>query len=68
MKNNYKIIIAGGAGFVGSSVALFLNKNINNSKIYIVDNLIRKGSKLNLKRQYERNLKILWRPPHPDGS
>ena len=50
MKNNYKIIIAGGAGFVGSSVALFLNKNINNSKIYIVDNLIRKGSKLNLKR------------------
>jgi len=50
MKNNLKIIIAGGAGFVGSSLAIYLQKRIRNSEIFIVDNLIRKGSKLNLKR------------------
>ena len=40
-----KILITGGCGFVGTNIALFLNKNYN---IDSLDNLSRKGSKYNL--------------------
>ncbi len=45
-----KILITGGCGFVGSNIAIFLKKNIKNSKIYSLDNLLREGSELNEKR------------------
>ena len=59
MVKKIKIIIAGGAGFVGSSLALYLNKKINNSQVYIVDNLIRKGSELNLSRIENNNIEFI---------
>ena len=45
-----KILITGGCGFVGSNIAIFLKKKIKNVNISSLDNLIRKGSKLNQKR------------------
>lgn len=45
-----KILITGGCGFVGSNVAIYLKKNFKNSIVYSLDNLSRKGSKINYKR------------------
>jgi len=45
-----KILITGGCGFVGSNIAIFLKKRLKRSKIYSLDNLMRKGSNLNMKR------------------
>lgn len=40
------VLIAGGAGFVGANLALYLNDK--GHKISILDNLVRRGSELNL--------------------
>lgn len=45
-----KILITGGCGFVGSNLAIFLKKNLKKSIIYSIDNLYRKGSKINENR------------------
>lgn len=45
-----KLLITGGAGFVGSSLALSLKKNYPDYTIYVLDNLKRKGSELNVAR------------------
>ena len=45
-----KILITGGCGFVGSNLCIFIKKNISKAKVYSLDNLYRKGSKLNQKR------------------
>ncbi|MFM2226243.1 MAG: hypothetical protein RJA07_2445 [Bacteroidota bacterium] len=45
-----KILITGGAGFVGSSLALLLKKNYPLYEIFCMDNLKRKGSELNIPR------------------
>ena len=42
-----KILITGGCGFVGSNIAIFLKKKLKRSNIFSVDNLFRKGSKIN---------------------
>lgn len=44
------ILIAGGAGFVGSSLALMLKNDYPGTKIIALDNLKRRGSELNLPR------------------
>ncbi len=44
------ILIAGGAGFVGSSLALMLKNDYPGTKIIVLDNLKRRGSELNLPR------------------
>ena len=44
------ILITGGCGFVGSSLAIYLKKKIKNIKITSLDNLYRKGSEINLNR------------------
>jgi CDP-paratose 2-epimerase len=43
-----KIVVTGGAGFVGSNLAIFLKKSISNSEVVCLDNLKRRGSELNL--------------------
>ncbi len=45
-----KILITGGAGFVGSGIAFNLKKDFPNYEIYCLDNLKRKGSELNVSR------------------
>jgi CDP-paratose 2-epimerase len=44
------ILITGGAGFIGSNLAIFLKQRLKNVKIVCLDNLIRRGSELNQKR------------------
>ncbi len=44
------ILITGGAGFVGSSLAINLKKKYPSYQIYCLDNLRRRGSELNLTR------------------
>ena len=61
MKQNIKIMIAGGCGFIGSSLANFFLHKYPNSKIYILDNLMRLGSKINLKRLHNDRLIFLER-------
>ncbi|WP_339787993.1 MAG: NAD-dependent epimerase/dehydratase family protein [Imperialibacter sp.] len=43
-----KIVVTGGAGFVGSNLAIFLNEKISNCEIVCMDNLKRRGSELNI--------------------
>ncbi len=45
-----RILITGGAGFVGSSLALELKQNYPSYEIICLDNLKRKGSELNVSR------------------
>ena len=45
-----KILITGGCGFVGYNIVVFLKKKIKSLKIESLDNLTRKGSKLNRDR------------------
>ncbi len=45
-----KILITGGAGFVGSSLAISIKSNYPDYQVYALDNLKRRGSELNLSR------------------
>ena len=45
-----KILITGGAGFVGSNLAILLKQEFLDIDVIAVDNLKRRGSELNLKR------------------
>ena len=45
-----KILITGGCGFIGSSLAIFLKEKIKTAQITSIDNLSRKGSILNKNR------------------
>ena len=51
------ILITGGAGFVGSNIAIYLKEKYPDYKIYALDNLKRRGSELNIPRlrEYEIN-------------
>ncbi|ACT95601.1 NAD-dependent epimerase/dehydratase family protein [Dyadobacter fermentans] len=45
-----RILITGGAGFVGSSLAIALKTNYPDYEVYALDNLKRRGSELNISR------------------
>ena len=45
-----KILVTGGAGFVGSNLCLKLKEHYSNIKVIALDNLSRRGSELNLPR------------------
>jgi len=45
-----RILITGGAGFVGANLSIFLKEYISDCHIVAFDNLHRRGSELNLKR------------------
>src|SRR2546421_2811612 len=44
------VLITGGAGFVGSTLALALTRRFPDSRIIALDNLHRRGAELNLAR------------------
>lgn len=54
-----KILITGGCGFVGSSLALLLKESYPHYEIYVLDNLRRKGSELNIPRLSSRGIKFV---------
>jgi CDP-paratose 2-epimerase len=45
-----RVLITGGAGFVGSSLALHLRQACSDATVVCMDNLYRRGSELNLPR------------------
>ncbi|MFA7273188.1 MAG: NAD-dependent epimerase/dehydratase family protein [Crocinitomicaceae bacterium] len=54
-----KILITGGAGFVGSSIAIRLKKENPLNEIICFDNLKRRGSELNMKNFLELGIKFI---------
>jgi len=51
-----KILITGGAGFVGSNLAIFLKKDFPKTEVICLDNLKRRGSELSISRLKENNI------------
>lgn len=54
-----KILITGGAGFVGSSLAISFKEHYPSYLIYVLDNLKRRGSELNIKRLKAVNIEFI---------
>lgn len=59
MKVNKSILITGGAGFVGSSLAINIKKKYPSYSIVALDNLKRRGSELNIPRLGENGIKFI---------
>ncbi len=58
MAMHERILVTGGAGFVGSSVALALKRSLPQARITAFDNLHRRGSELNLSRLREAGVQF----------
>ncbi|MEY4384220.1 MAG: dTDP-glucose 4,6-dehydratase [Bacteroidota bacterium] len=54
-----KILITGGCGFVGSNLALLFKNYLNESEIYCLDNLSRRGSELNLTKILKKGIQFV---------
>lgn len=54
-----KILITGGAGFVGSNLAIYLKKRLKGVQIICLDNLKRNGSPLNAQRLKDHNIQFV---------
>jgi CDP-paratose 2-epimerase len=72
MSSPESILITGGAGFVGSSVALHLKQRFPRTRVVCLDNLYRRGSELNLPRLQDAGIEfvkgdIRHAPEFPSG-
>ncbi|HPN84249.1 MAG TPA: NAD-dependent epimerase/dehydratase family protein [Victivallales bacterium] len=54
-----KVLITGGAGFVGANLAIAIKENYPESRVTSLDNLYRKGSELNLQRLAKHGVRFL---------
>lgn len=54
------ILVTGGAGFVGSNLALALKRDTEETRVISLDNLNRPGSKLNLPRLAEGGVDVVF--------
>lgn len=57
--SNSSILITGGAGFVGSNLAIGLQRHYRDARIVALDNLKRRGSELNLSRLREAGIEFV---------
>src|SRR5690349_16550340 len=53
------VLITGGAGFVGSTLALDLRRRFPSMRVTALDNLARRGSELNLPRLAEAGVRFV---------
>jgi CDP-paratose 2-epimerase len=53
------ILITGGAGFVGSNLAVLFKKKYPKTRVIALDSLKRRGSELNINRLKENNVKFI---------
>src|SRR6185369_2539290 len=53
------ILITGGAGFVGSNLAVLLKKKYQSYRIVCMDNLKRRGSELNLRELFKNGVEFI---------
>ncbi|HBE16603.1 MAG TPA: 3-beta hydroxysteroid dehydrogenase, partial [Cyanobacteria bacterium UBA11367] len=56
---NQRVLITGGAGFVGSSLGIGLAHRYPDWKIIALDNLKRRGSELNLPRLKQAGIEFI---------
>lgn len=54
-----KCLITGGAGFVGSSIAIKMKEKHPGRRVVCLDNLKRRGSELNISRLQEKNIEFI---------
>jgi CDP-paratose 2-epimerase len=53
------ILITGGAGFVGSTLAITLKQSFRDVRLIVLDNLHRRGSELNLARLAQAEVRFV---------
>jgi CDP-paratose 2-epimerase len=53
------LLITGGAGFIGSNLAVGFKQKYPGLKVYVLDNLSRSGSRLNLPRLKDNQIKFI---------